>query len=129
MAQTLLDTETTERKKVSVPLGAIPATDTTITLTFTLDEWNAIRQAVSNEASSWRVVRSNKDTKEAYSKVDAKRAKKGFGPRQREYVGNYIYTGGKAKAHKARLGAMGVVKVYTQLVLIAEKIREASKLA
>ncbi len=84
--------EKVARKSVSVPVSQ----DTelvTLSLSFTPAEWAVILDAVKCEASSWRVVVSNADTREFYSKVDAKRKDKGLDARQREAVGRYIFTG------------------------------------
>lgn len=114
-------------KPYKIPLGSPSENLVTVTLSFTPDEWSLIREAVSNEASSWRVVRNNADTREAYQAVDARRAKKELGARAREYVGNYIFTGGKAKKYRTIIGPTAVALKYTRLVEAASKITEALK--
>lgn len=119
-------TETDVRKSVSVPVSA-PAEIVTLTLSFTPAEWAVILDAVKCEASSWRVVPANKDTREFYAKEDARRNAKGLDNRQRESVGRFIFTGGKAKAHRTVIGPTAVVKHFATLVNASKKIAEALK--
>lgn len=120
--------EKVARKSVSVPV----AQDTelvTLSLSFTPSEWAVILDAVKCEASSWRVVVNNSDTRQFYAKEDARRNAKGLDNRQRETVGRYIFTGGKAKKERAIIGPTAVVKHFATLVNAGKKIAEALKVA
>jgi hypothetical protein len=101
----------------------------TLSLSFTPAEWAVILDAVSCEASSWRVVPANKDSREVYAKADARRNAKGLDNRQRESVGRFIFTGGKAKKERTVIGPTAVVKKFTTLVNAGNKIAEALKVA
>ncbi len=120
--------EKVARKSVSVPVSQDNEL-VTLSLSFTPAEWAVILDAVKCEASSWRVVVSNTDTREFYAKVDAKRKDKGLDARQREAVGRYIFTGGKAKKERAIIGPTAVVKHFATLVNAGKKIAEALKVA
>jgi hypothetical protein len=118
--------ETVARKPVPLPVSQ-GAELVTLSLSFTPAEWAVILDAVSCEASSWRVVPANKDTREFYAKEDTRRNAKGLGNRQRESVGRFIFTGGKAKKGRTEIGPTAVVKKFTTLVNAGNKIAEALK--
>jgi hypothetical protein len=118
--------EKVARKSVSIPVSQDNEL-VTLSLSFTPAQWAVILDAVECEASSWRVVVSNADTREFYSKVDARRNAKGLDDRQREVVGRYIFTGGKAKKQRALIGPTAVVKHFATLKNAGKKIAEALK--